>query len=145
MNVTVATPLAFVVLVAVENEPPPVLDQVTTRPDVEPQCRRVATCAEMVTAAPGTGAKLLEVTRNSLATRNVTVLSVLVEARLGWFPLTLSARSAAIVADGAAPCHAGDGNGVDARPPDTETVVAPAVPPRVTSVLSNPSSRRTQP
>ena len=35
VNVTVATPLALVVLVADEKEPPlPVLDQVTTRPAV---------------------------------------------------------------------------------------------------------------
>ena len=35
VNVTVAIPLELVVLVAVPNEPPLVLDQVTTLPDVE--------------------------------------------------------------------------------------------------------------
>jgi hypothetical protein len=56
VNVTVAMPLAFVVLVAEEKVPPPVLDQVTTRPDVAIAVpAAVASCAVMVTAAPGTG------------------------------------------------------------------------------------------
>jgi hypothetical protein len=99
VNVTVAMPLAFVVLVAVEKEPPFVLDHVTTIPDTGTALLKLsASWAVMVTAEPGTGEYELEVTRNLLATRNVTVLSVLVDARFGWFPVMLTARSAAIEA-----------------------------------------------
>jgi len=58
VNVTVAIPLAFVVLVAVEKEPPvPVLDHVTTRPDVATAVpAEFASWAVMVTPLPGTGA-----------------------------------------------------------------------------------------
>ena len=57
VNVTVAMPLAFVVLVADEKEPPvPVLDQVTTTPDVAIAVpAEFASWAVIVTAAPGTG------------------------------------------------------------------------------------------
>src|SRR2546427_4019820 len=64
----VATPLAFVVLVEGDNEPPFVLFQLITLPDV---CTGLppesASCAVIVTAVPATGLLLLEVTMYLLA------------------------------------------------------------------------------
>jgi hypothetical protein len=57
VNVTVAMPLALVVLVADEKEPPLVLVQVTTMPDVATAVpAQFASWAVTVTAEPGTGA-----------------------------------------------------------------------------------------
>ena len=56
VNVTVAIPLAFVVLVAVPNEPPFVLLQVTVLPDVDTGLLLAsANCAVIVTLLPATG------------------------------------------------------------------------------------------
>ena len=64
VNVTVATPLRFVLLVPAENDPPvPVLLHVTILPDV---CTGLpplsANCAVIVIGAPAAGLLLLEVT-----------------------------------------------------------------------------------
>ena len=64
VKLTVATPLAFVLLVALANEPPFVLDQVTVCPAVPIGLLFAsANCADTVTAVPATGDELLGVTR----------------------------------------------------------------------------------
>ena len=56
LKVTVVMPLALVVLVADEKEPPFVLAQVTATPAAGTGLPTLsASCAVMVTAAPGTG------------------------------------------------------------------------------------------
>ena len=69
VNVTVATPLPFVVLVAGENDPLlPVLLHVTVLPEVETTLPLVsANCALIVTAVPATGLLSLDVTRYFVA------------------------------------------------------------------------------
>ena len=64
VKLTVATPLAFVLLVALANEPPFVADHVTVCPAVVTTLLFAsANCADIVTAVPATGDKLLDVTR----------------------------------------------------------------------------------
>src|SRR6185369_3533222 len=61
VKLTVATPLAFVLLVALANEPPFVLDQVTVCPAVPIGLLFAsANCAVIVTAVPATGLELLD-------------------------------------------------------------------------------------
>lgn len=64
VNVTVATPLPFVVEVAALNAPPvPVFDHVTTLPEVEIALPTASvSCAVIVTPAPATGEAALDVT-----------------------------------------------------------------------------------
>jgi hypothetical protein len=64
VKLTVAIPLAFVLLVALANDPPFVLDHVTVCPAVLTTLLFAsANCADIVTAVPATGDKLLDVTR----------------------------------------------------------------------------------
>jgi len=64
VNVTVALPLASVFEVAAENEPPFVLDHVTTRPEVATGLLPASTsCAVIVTVPPSVTELALEVTR----------------------------------------------------------------------------------
>ncbi len=100
VKLTVAIPLAFVVLVAAEKLPPvPVFDQVTTTPEVGTATFVAsASWAVMVTTVPGVGVELLDVTIHLLASRKVTVLSVLVEATVGWLPVTPRPAPAGMVA-----------------------------------------------
>jgi hypothetical protein len=61
-------PLALVVLVGEANDPPLVLDQVTTLPEVETALLFASeSCAVMVTLLPATGEELLLVTRYLVA------------------------------------------------------------------------------
>ena len=85
VNETVATPLALVVLVADENEPPdPVLLQVTSLPAIGTgRPPESANCAEIVTAEPAAGLLSLDVTTylaGGLATTSVAP----VDALLPW-------------------------------------------------------------
>ena len=92
VNETVATPLALVVLVADENEPPdPVLLQVTTLPAIGTgRPPMSANCAEIVTADPAVGLLSLDVTTyfaGGLATTNIAPVDEL----LPWHAATSSA------------------------------------------------------
>jgi len=84
VNETVATPLAFVVLVGEANEPPvPVLLHVTVLPEVDTALPLAsANCAVMVTAVPATGLLSLDVTRYCVAVPAVVVMFPLVPVRL---------------------------------------------------------------
>lgn len=74
VKVTVATPLAFVVVVGAEKLPPPVLDHVTTFPAVVTALLFAsASCAVIVTVPPATGDALLDVTRYFVAAPAVPV------------------------------------------------------------------------
>ena len=74
VNVTVATPLPFVVDVALPNEPPFVLDHVTTLPDVPTTLLLAsASCAVIVTLAPAIGLELDDVTRYFVAVAGTVV------------------------------------------------------------------------
>ena len=90
VNETVATPLAFVVLVGESNEPPlPVLLQVTVLPAVGTGLLLAsANCAVIVTAVPATGLLLLDVTRYFVAVpASVNVALVTAEPALHPPPL----------------------------------------------------------
>src|SRR6266567_1812388 len=68
VKVTVAAPLAFVVLVEEEKEPPFVLIQVTILPEVDTAFPLASVnCAVIVTCVPATGVLLLDVTLYFLA------------------------------------------------------------------------------
>jgi len=74
VKVTVALPETSVVDVAVENEPPLVLDHVTTRPDVATALPLAsANCAVIVTVPPSVTLLALEVTRYFAAAPAVIV------------------------------------------------------------------------
>jgi len=74
VKVTVATPLAFVVDVGLPNEPPFVLDHVTTLPDVPTALLFAsASCAVIVTPAPAIGLELDDVTRYLVAVLGTVV------------------------------------------------------------------------
>ena len=80
VNVTVAMPLEFVVDVAEPNEPPPLLDHVTTCPAVNTALLLPSdSCALIVTAWPATGVVLFAVTRYFVAEPPVNATSALLE------------------------------------------------------------------
>src|SRR5713226_4326610 len=80
VNVTLATPLAFVVLVPGESDPPlPVLLHITVLPEVETTLPLVsANCAVIATLVPAAGLKLLDVTRYCVAVPALVVMFPLV-------------------------------------------------------------------
>lgn len=86
MNVTLATPAVFVVLVAAEKVPPdPVLVQVTTFPAVATEAPVSSlSCTDIVTSAPAIGEVEPEVTTYLFAetgTMRISIRSVNVAAK----------------------------------------------------------------
>lgn len=83
VKLTVATPLVFVLVVALANDPPFVLDHVTVWPDVPIGLLFAsASCAVTVTAVPASGLELLDVTRYLAAAPAVVTTVPLVPVRL---------------------------------------------------------------
>jgi hypothetical protein len=92
VNVTVATPLEFVVDVGAEKEPPFVLDHVTVLPDVPTGLLFAsASCAVIVTPEPATGLELEDVTRYLVA-----VLGTVVTVTLPVFPPVVAVTTCAV-------------------------------------------------
>lgn len=82
VKLTVAMPLAFVLVVELANDPPFVLDQVTVWPDVLIGLLYVsANCAEIVTAVPASGLVLLDVTKYFAGAAGTVVTVPLVPVR----------------------------------------------------------------
>ena len=79
VNTTVAIPLPFVTLVGLAKDPPLVLLQVTTLPEVLTGLPPAsASCALIVTAAPAPALEVLEVTRYWVAAGTLLLVSSMV-------------------------------------------------------------------